>query len=180
MDEKMKNNDGSEKKEGKNGINGEMMEENNEKYEETNETKIDYKSKFMRVSADFQNFKKRIEKEHSELVTLVQADVLLKFLPFVDDLDRAILACEKLDVDKEKIEAWLEGFRIIQKKLKKLLSDLQVEEIDCSGNFDPKFHEALLLQEEKDKKSGQIIAVVHKGYSFKGRVLKHAKVIVAK
>jgi len=179
-DKKTKEDKSSEKRNKKDEKNEEINEKDCEKSKKTNEINIDYKSKFMRVSADFQNFKKRVEKERSEWMAIAQAEVILKFLSFADDLDRAIQACEKLDVDKEKMESWLEGFRIIQKKLIKIFSELQIEEIDCSGNFNPKFHEALLQVEEKDKKSGQIVEVVHKGYSFKGNVLKHAKVVVAK
>lgn len=139
-----------------------------------------YKTKFMHVSADFSNFKKRIEKEKSDWGYIAQSDIILKFLPFADDLDRAIKAGEKMEIDPEKKEAWLKGFKIIEKNLKKVFEDLKIIPIDCSGQFDPKYHEALLQVESKDKKSNEIVDVVHKGYIFKDKVLKHAKVVVAK
>ncbi|MFH1643653.1 MAG: nucleotide exchange factor GrpE [bacterium] len=141
---------------------------------------IDFKKNFLHVSADFENFKKRMEKEKTEWGYLAQSDILLKFLPFADDLDRAIKAGEKLDIDEKKKESWLHGFKIIEKNLKKVFKDLGVEEIDCSSKFDPKYHEALLQVESKDKKKGEIVDTVHKGYLFKDKVLKHAKVVVAK
>lgn len=145
-----------------------------------NAEEVDYKSKFMRVSADFLNFKKRTEKEQNNWGYISQAEVILKFLPFVDDLDRAIKAGEKMDIDEEKKESWLNGFKIIEKKLNKIFDDLQIKQIDCSGLFDPEYHEALLQVESKDKKTGEIVDVVHKGYMFKDKVLQHAKVVVAK
>lgn len=142
--------------------------------------KEDYKTKFMHVSADFLNFKKRIEKEKNDWGYFAQSDIISNFLPFADDLDRAIKAGEKMDIDNVKKEAWLNGFKIIEKNLKKVFDDLKITPIDCSGKFDPEYHEALLQVENKDKKSNEIVDVVHKGYMFKDKVLKHAKVVVAK
>ncbi len=137
------------------------------------------KEQLLRVNADFQNFKNRVEKEKSEWITVAQATVIEKFLPIMDDLDRALQACKKEEMDKKQL-AWLQGFEIIQKNLKKTFSELEVKQIDCSGDFNPDFHEALIQVDSPDHESGQIVQVLNKGYLFKGKVLRHAKVSVAK
>ena len=140
---------------------------------------ISVKEKLLRVNADFQNYKRRIEKEKMEWINVGQSKVIEAFLPFVDDLDLALGSCNRDELD-EKTSALLEGFLIIQKKLKKNLEDLDIKEIDCSGQFDPSFHEALMQMDSKDHESGQIVQVFNPGYLFKDKVLRHAKVSVAK
>ena len=140
---------------------------------------VDYKSQFLRVNADFQNFKKRMEKERIEWFVVSQASVLKQVLPVVDDFDRAIKTDQKGDITKEE-KVWLEGFEIIKKKFMKILTDLGVEEVLCDGSFDPELHEALMTVESEDHKEGEIVQVLSKGYRFKDQVLIHAKVSVAK
>ncbi len=145
----------------------------------TTQELINVKEKLLRVNADFQNYKRRIEKEKMEWISVGQSKVIQMFLPFVDDLDLALGSCNKDELD-EKTSVLLEGFLIIQKKLKKNLADLDVKEIDCSGQFDPNFHEALMQVDLQDHKSGQIVQVFNPGYLFRDKVLRHAKVSVAK
>jgi molecular chaperone GrpE len=137
------------------------------------------KEQLLRVSADFQNYQKRIEKEKSEWITLGQAKIIEKFLPFADDLQRAIQSSKTEQLDEKQVK-WLEGFELIQKNLAKVYSDLGVKEVDCSNGFDPEVHEALMHVDSPDHKSGQIVAVLAKGYIFKDKVLRPARVSVAK
>ncbi|MBT4594319.1 nucleotide exchange factor GrpE [bacterium] len=130
----------------------------------------------LRISADFQNFRRRVEREKAEWADIAQCSVVKKFLTFVDDIDRAISASDGLATESE----WLEGFRIINKKLWKTLDDMGVKEIDCSGRFSPHFHEALVQVPAAEKASGDIVEVVEKGYTLHDTVLRHAKVSVAK
>jgi molecular chaperone GrpE len=140
---------------------------------------IDYRTQFLRVTADYQNFKRRIEKERSEWMTAAQASVLKKILPIIDDFDRAIKSDQEGSITKEE-QVWLEGFEMIRKKFMKTMADLGVEEISCEVPFDPEVHEALLSIESEDHKEGEIAQVLSKGYRFKDEVLVHAKVSVAK
>lgn len=156
----------------------ELAEKEIDKLKECQKLAEDFKNQLLRVNADFQNFKKRIEKEKAEWIEFSQATVIKAFLPFLDDLERAIETSKK-EAKKEDF-AWLHGFEIIKKKLKKVFEDLGVKEIDCTKNFDPNYHEALMQVDSKDYKSGQIVQVLNKGYTFKGKVLRHAKVSVAK
>jgi molecular chaperone GrpE len=138
----------------------------------------DYKNLFLRTNADLQNFKRRVEKERAEWSVLIQADVLERILPIVDEFETAVQIAEQKAPEGSQI--WLEGFQLILKNLKKQLAELGVEEIDTTGIFNPEFHEALMQVESTDRPSGQIVQQFSRGYSFKGKVIKHARVSVAK
>lgn len=137
------------------------------------------KDQLLRVNSDFANFKRRVEKEQTEWMSIAQSSVLEKMLPIMDDLDRAIQACKQSNPD-EKESSWLQGFELILKNLEKTFTALGVKEIDCSNGFNPDFHEALMQVDSKDHKSGEIVQVLNKGYLFKDKVLRPAKVSVAK
>lgn len=137
-----------------------------------------FKEQFLRLNADFQNFKRRIEKERIEWMVLAQSKMLENILPIFDELDRALtLADEKSD---EQHKAWLDGFKLIQKNWQKKFKELGVEEIEGSGKFDPELHEALVQVDSDDVESDHIVQCFEKGYKFKDKVIKHAKVSVAK
>lgn len=136
----------------------------------------DYKELLLRTNADFQNFKRRVERERAEWTSLMQANVLEKFLPFVQDLERAVQVAQPIQGQ----ELLLEGFQLILKNLKKTLTDMGVTEIETTGEFNPEFHEALMHVESPDHASGHIVQELSKGYCHKGKVLKHARVSVAK
>jgi len=138
-----------------------------------------WKEQLLRVSADFQNLKRRVEKEKLEWIKIAQVDVIKSFLSLVDDFDRAIESSERSSLSDE-VKAWLEGFKMIRKNLSKKLSDLGVSEIDYGKEFDPHLHEALMQVSSKDHKSGEIVQVISPGYLFKDEVIRHAKVSVAK
>lgn len=137
------------------------------------------KNQFLFVNADFQNYKKRVEKEKNEWNLLGQIAIINSFLNFIEDFSRAIESYEnkELTEDNKKI---LEGFNIIYKNLNKILLDLQITQVDCNIDFNPEYHEAILQEDLPDHKHGQIVKVFSKGYKFKDKVLKHAKVSVAK
>jgi len=131
----------------------------------------DYKEQFVRVTADFQNYKRRIEKERLRWMQEAQADAVREFLPVVDDLERAISSQENGAV---------EGLQLIQKNLQKVFKKLSIKEIDCSGPFNPEHHEAIMQVDSEKHQQGDVVAVVSKGYLLHGLVLRHAKVSVAK
>jgi len=139
---------------------------------------INYKEQFLRLNADLQNYKRRVEKERAEWMHVAQASALEPMLSIADDLDRAIENSEKNpDVAQS---AWFEGFKLIQKNLHKSLNDLGVQEIAATGSFNPELHEALIQVESPDHQSGHIVQLLNKGYTLKSKVLRHAKVSVAK
>jgi molecular chaperone GrpE len=136
-----------------------------------------FRDQFLRISADFANYKRRIEKERASWIVTAQGTILKEFLPIIDDLDRALIAGEQT---KEVKDEWLKGLKMIQKNLHKILENLGVELIDCTKDFDPDYHEALMQVDSKKHKKGQIVEVLKPGYVFKGIVLQHAQVSVAK
>lgn len=139
---------------------------------------IDYKDLFFRLTADFQNHQKRVEKQKSEWLAIGQEAVILKMLPLIQDLERALNAA--VSNNQEKIEPWIEGLNVIHKNLFKALAEIEVQEISTAGNFNPELHEAIAQVESPNNTSGQIVDVVNKGYTFKGKVIKFAQVTVAK
>jgi molecular chaperone GrpE len=137
------------------------------------------KDQLLRVNADFQNFKKRQEKEKEEWFEIAQGSIIKSFLPIIDDFELAMKNMRVIKEEKEK-KAWGQGFEILYKKFEKVLQDVGVEKIKTDIPFDPEFHEALMQVDSKEHKSGQIVNVLSSGYTFKGKVLRVAKVSVAK
>lgn len=146
--------------------------------ENFNQTLADpFKEQYLRLNADFQNFKRRIEKERAEWMSSAQSSLLKKILPVFDELDQVIILAKNKATNDA---AWTQGLELSQKNWQKTLTDLGVEEISTSGMFDPELHEGLMQEDSPEKQSGEIVKTFSKGYRFKGTVIKHAKVSVAK
>jgi molecular chaperone GrpE len=140
---------------------------------------VDYKSLCLRVTADFQNFQKRVEKQKSEWMIIGQESIISKLLPVLQDLERA-LGTATVSQSHEVPGAWVEGLRAVHKNLLKVFADLEIQEISTSEEFNPELHEAIAQVESSERASGHIVDVVNKGYLFKGKVIKFAQVTVAK
>ena len=124
-----------------------------------------------RVQADFDNYRKRSQKEKEDYKAFATADLLSDLLTIVDDLDRA-LEHNKDDND------FVTGVKSVRKNLMKVLESKGLKEIDTSGKFDPNYHEAFgMVEADTD---GDIAEVFQKGYSIGSRVLRTAKVKVTK
>lgn len=136
-----------------------------------------YKDLYIHLNADFQNYKRRIDKERTEWMLTAQIQVLEKLLCIFDELDRAIQLSEK---QENPIDAtWLEGFKLIQKNWHKTISGLGVKEISTEGLFNPMVHEALMREQADGKTPGEIVNVFSKGYQLRDKVIQHAKVSVS-
>jgi molecular chaperone GrpE len=131
------------------------------------------KNMLAHVAADFENYKRRSEKERGMWMHSAQALIISDVLSIVDDFERAI-------AQEQENEDLLQGLKMIYSSLKKFLEKHQVLEIQTDVPFDPERHEALTQVESKEKESGSIVDVMQKGYSFKDKVLRPAKVAVAK
>lgn len=138
-----------------------------------------WKEKYIRVSADLENFSKRVDKERAQWRTSGQSSILSGLLEIVDDFDRAFDQINRGGIDSNS-QNWIIGFELIQKSLHKFLESHDVREIPTNTPFDPHYHDALMEVESPDHKAGEIVAVLQKGYTFKGQVLRVAKVSVAK
>lgn len=141
--------------------------------------KVALKESCLRIAADFENYKKRVERDRASWTTMAQADVLLAMLPIVDDFDRAFEAHRKQEHSAE-LNSWLSGFELINKALYKFLNTHDVTEIVQLTHFDPELHEAIAQVESPVHQSGQIVDIVQKGYMHKSQVLRPARVTVAK
>ncbi len=128
-----------------------------------------------RQMAEFENFRKRSDKEKSEMFDAGAKNVLEKILPVVDNFERA-LALRPEGAD----DAFADGMEKIYKGFQKTLSDMGVEEIESEGKeFDPEFHNAVMHVEDESLGENVIAEVLQKGYKFHDTVLRHAMVKVA-
>ena len=127
------------------------------------------------LSADFENYKKRVEKERSHWIDQAIEDVLISILPVIDDIDRG-LAEIRSEIHPDLHS---QGLELIAKGFGKILMQYNVEEIPLVKEFDPHLYEALMGVPSEDHTSGEVVAILRKGYMRKGKVLRPAEVSVA-
>ncbi len=135
------------------------------------------KEKFARLTADFQNYKKRSETDKLMWIDRSRCDVLGGILSIVDNFDRALEEAQA--TQNESLASWLVGFELIHKALYEFLASQKVTAISQVTVFDPTLHEAVMQVESPDHHSGQIVKVFEKGFMYKDMVLRTAKVSVA-
>jgi len=138
-----------------------------------------WKDQCLRTAADFENFKKRTEREKIAWIASTQAGILQDILVVADNVERALAELHKRPVNEE-IQPWVTGFELVNKAVAKLLEKYEVQEIKDHDLFDPQFHEAIMHVDSSEHISGAVVQVLQKGYLFKGNVLRPAKVSVAK
>ncbi|MDD4878753.1 MAG: nucleotide exchange factor GrpE, partial [Candidatus Nanoarchaeia archaeon] len=135
----------------------------------------EYIEQLQRLQAEFENFKKREEKEKERFKDFAKASVLLKLVSFNDDFERAVASFEKADMETIR-----KGVDMMALQLRKILAEEGVQSISCVGEkLDPFRHE-VLVQQEAEKEDGVVLEELQKGYLFKGNVLRTAKVKVCK
>lgn len=133
--------------------------------------------KFLRVAAEFDNYKKRVAKERIDFIKYSNEALVKDMLPIVDSLDRALEHAGNL----EDFDAFINGFRLIRKQFLGCLEKHGVERIQSVGmDFDPSIHEAMLQVESKELGENKNVEEFEKGYLLNGRLLRPAKVSVSK
>ena len=153
----------------------EQQETANVADEKPAEEQIDWRDKYIRLQAEFDNFRKRTLREKMELVQTGGSDVLKAILPVLDDMQRAIAASEK----SEDIAALREGERLVEKKFIDTLRQKNVTEIEALGeDFNEELHEAVARFAAGEDKRGKVIDVIERGYMLGDKVLRFAKVVV--
>lgn len=131
--------------------------------------------KYMRQVAEFDNFRKRTDKEKSQMFEQGQMNVLEKLLPVVDNFERAMAAAPTDEASK----AFVEGVDKIYRQTMKMMEDLGVAPIDAVGEeFDPNYHNAVMQTESEEYESGTVATELQKGYMFHENVLRHSMVAV--
>jgi molecular chaperone GrpE len=129
----------------------------------------------LRLAAEFDNYKKRMERERSLARAYANEGLLERLLPVVDNLERALAAA-----GGGAAEGLVEGVELTLRELLEVLRREGVEPIDAEGlAFDPTVHEAVLTQPSDDLPEGSVISQVEKGYQYKDRILRPAKVVVS-
>jgi molecular chaperone GrpE len=129
---------------------------------------------YLRLAADFDNYRKRVAREYAELTQRANERLLNELLPVLDDLERALEAAA--EHEEAKLE---EGVQLVHRSLAALLERQGLTEIDTEGVFDPHVHEALLSQPGEGAEEGSVLQVLQKGYRLGDKVLRPARVIVA-
>jgi molecular chaperone GrpE len=161
-----------EKCEGGNEDTDRLSEESANPSAATDET--DWKDKYMRLSAEFDNFRKRTLKEKMDLIAFGGEDVIVAVLPVLDDFERAIEAMDRSD----NIESARQGMHLIHQKLVDTLQKKGVACIESTGaDFDTDLHEAVTKFPSEDQK-GKVIDTIQKGYKLKDKVIRFCKVVV--
>jgi molecular chaperone GrpE len=154
--------------------------EDEEEHEETVEEPVAEESapapdeSYLRLAADFDNYRKRVAREQVDLTRRANERLLNELLPVLDDLERALEAAA--EHEEAKLE---EGVRLVHRSLLGLVERHGLSEIETEGAFDPHVHEALLAQPGEGAEEGSVLQVLQKGYKLGDKVLRPARVIVA-
>lgn len=150
------------------------IQENKEEVEKNVKTSEydELNDRYKRILAEFENFKKRSQKERESLYNSILGDIITGMLPAIDNLENAVKA-------ESKDEKYKQGIELVQKQFKEMLTKYNVEEIEAEGKvFDPALHEAVSSVEVEGKASQEIVQVYRKGYKIGSKVLRHAMVVV--
>ena len=137
----------------------------------------EYHNKWLNVHAEYENTRRRMEKEKFDYRKFANEDIIAQLFPIVDNFDMALLA---MDTAKDK-EAIMDGIKLVQKEFHKVLEERGVEKIETKGKeFDPNFHEAVCAEPTTEYPDGMILEEIRTGYTLNGRLLRPAQVKVAK
>ena len=135
--------------------------------------------KYMRLQAEYLNFKTRTQNEVSRMLQYEGEDFIKELLPIKDNLERAIMMDDN-DLGDE-VSKFLSGIKLILGNITTLFEKFQIKEIDCLGlEFDPNISEAVLVEHDENKPENVVLEVLSKGYKYKDKVIRHAAVKVNK
>ncbi|CUV65919.1 Protein GrpE (heat shock protein 70 (HSP70) cofactor) [Sulfurovum sp. enrichment culture clone C5] len=142
----------------------------------------EYKDKYLRAYADFENTKKRLEKDKISAVAYANSSFAKDLLSVMDSFDGAMASIDIINADEnsEVLEKIKEGISKTHEQLKKVLEKHGISEIECEGCFNPDVHQAIMQVEHEEKQSGEIVQILQKGYSMKDQVLRPAMVSTVK
>ncbi len=172
----MEKNEENSKKEEKKGFFKKKDDTEIKKLKEENEL---LKDKFLRVNAEMQNMRRRMEEEKSNLLKYEGEELIKRLLPIIDNFERAI-GMDDTNLEDE-VSKFLSGFKMIYGNLNSTLQGYEVMAMDILNKpFDPNTMEAVLLEEVEGIESNIVVDVLQKGYTYKGKVIRHAMVKVSK
>lgn len=143
------------------------------KLEEAEAKTSEYKDSWLRSQAEFQNYRKRLERDNEINYVSMKGDIIKKVLPVLDDLERALQ-------NRSMEDPWANGIELVARKFQNILESEGVKKIEAVGTeFDPNFHEAISHEPANGAQSGHVIGVVQNGYMIGERVIRPALVRVA-
>ncbi len=142
----------------------------------------EWKDKFLRAHADFENSKRRLEKDKMNAVAYANESFAKDILAVIDSFENALSSIEGADEEhsSEVLEKMQEGVKLTYEQLKKILEKNSIKEINCEGEFDPEVHQAIMQVESENHEVGDVVQVMQKGYTIKDRVLRPAMVSTCK
>ncbi len=136
--------------------------------------------RFLRKAAEFENYRKRTDKERGEAAQLAKSSILMEFLPIADACERALKKMDEPQRGDESLEHYREGVRLLYKQIHDVFTRIGVVPVEAEGQkFDPHFHEAVAREEDPGQKDNTVVGELRRGYLFKGRLLRPAQVRVA-
>jgi molecular chaperone GrpE len=155
----------------------ERLKDLNRQLHEAEQARIEIENKFIRLSTEHYNLRKRTDQEIEKMAVYTNQKLLEKLIPLVDDLERSL----KSGRQASEAPGLREGIEIIYQNFMKLLEQEGIRPIEAIGEpFDYNFHEAVMQVENHDVKPGTVVEETQKGYWYKDRILRHSKVIVSK
>jgi molecular chaperone GrpE len=139
----------------------------------------DYRDRFLRTAAEFENYRRRVERERRELTEYAASDLLKDLLPLVDDLERALAAAPSPEATGAVV-GYRAGVELIHRHLLEVLRRRGVTAIEALGaDFDPHFHQAVTQEVSEAHREGEVIEELRRGYTLRDRLLRPAMVKVA-
>ena len=162
----------------------EMVEPNEEKLSDNTEEKIadleaqvkEWHDKFLRKAAEFENYKRRTENDQFNLINYAAESFITKLLPVIDDFERSL---QHID-DDNNVDAVKEGIKLVYEKLLKVLDEQGVKKMKVKGEpFNVDYHDALMQRQDDSVPPHTILEEIEKGYLYRDKVIRHAKVIVS-
>jgi len=142
----------------------------------------EYKDKYLRAHADFENSKRRLEKDKMNAVSYANESFAKDILAVMDSFENALASMESADEENssEVLTNMKEGVNLTFDQLKKILEKNSIKEVSCEGEFDPEVHQAIMQVESDDHEVGDVVQVMQKGYTIKDRILRPAMVSTCK
>jgi molecular chaperone GrpE len=140
----------------------------------------EWQDRFLRKAAEFENYRKRADKEKTESISMAKSSVLVEFLPVADACERALKIIADSQDAAGHLQQFQEGVELIYRQLMDALNRTGVAAIQAEGNpFDPYLHEALSREETPDMDEGLVVKELRRGYLFKDKLIRPAQVIVS-
>jgi len=140
----------------------------------------EWQDRFLRKAAEFENYRKRSEKDRIEAMALAKSTVLIEFLPVADACERALNSLGEAKTGPQNLQQFQQGVELLYKQLLDTLGRVGVTPIEAEGNpFDPHLHEALSREINAEVKENTVVKELRRGYLFKDKLLRPTQVIVA-